>query len=80
MLCLFTSLGLLKQHLFTQSDFPLIHSQFSILFNFITSGIFQTLLFISATFASFNYLQVTNICFVSFCTDDKNNKPIGVSL
>ena len=50
------------------------------LFRFITPSIFDILRFISATFASFNSLQVTNICFVSFCTDDENNKSISVSL
>ena len=76
MLC---ALYLLKL-IFTQNDFRLTYSQFSILFKFITPSIFDILSFISATFASFNSLQVANICFVSFCTDDENNSPIGVSL
>ena len=76
MLC---ALYLLKL-IFTQNDFRFTYSQFSILFKFITPSIFDILSFISATFASFNSLQVTNICFVSFCTDDENNSPIGVSL
>ena len=65
---------------FSGNDFRLIYSQFSILFKFITPSIFDILSFISATFASFNSLQVTNICFVSLCTDDETNKPIGVQI
>ena len=76
---LFTSSMLLKLT-FTHSDFPLIYSQFYILFKFITPSIFDILPFISANSASFISLQVINICFVSFCTEDENNKPIGVSL
>ena len=41
---------------FTQSDFPLIYSQFFISFKFITPSIFDILPFISATFSSFNSL------------------------
>ena len=76
---LFTFLRLLKL-IFTQNDFSLIYSQFSILSKLINPSIFDILPFISATFASFNHLQVTNICFVSFCTDYENNKSIGVRL
>ena len=78
-LVLFTSSRLLKLTSI-QSDFPLIFFQFSILFKFITPSIFDILQFIGATFALFDSLQITNICFVSFCTDYENNKPISVSL
>ena len=54
--------------------------QFSILSKLINPNIFDILPFISATFASSNHLQVTNICFISFCTDYENNKSVGVRL
>ena len=66
--------------IFIYKDFPFMYSQQLILFKFIVPGILYILPFIRATFALFNSLQVTNICFVSFVTDDGNKIPIGVNL
>ena len=65
---------------FTNNDFPLIYSQLFILFKLIVPSILYIVSFIKAIFALSNALQVTNICFAMFVTDDGNNIPIGVSL
>ena len=66
--------------IFIYKDFPFMYSQQLILFKFIMPGILHILPFIRATFALFNSLQVTNIYFVSFVTDDGNKIPIDVNL
>ena len=66
--------------IFTHKDFLFMYSQLLILSKFIMPSILYNLPFIRATFALFISLQVTNICFVSFVTDDGNKIPIGVDL
>lgn len=57
----------------TESDFPLIYSQFFILSRLITPSIFDV-------FTSLSSRQAMNICFVLFCRQAGNNMSIGVSL
>ena len=65
---------------FNHNDFPFMCSQLFILYKFIIPSIFTSFSLIRAIFMLFSYLQVTNICFVSFFTNDGNKMPIGVGL
>ena len=57
-----------------------MYYQLLILSKFIMPSILNILPFVRATVALFNSLQVTNICFVLFVTDDGNKILIGVNL
>ena len=57
----------------THKDFRFMYSHLLVLSKFIMQSILYILPFIRRTFLLFNSLQVTNICFVSFVTDDGNN-------
>lgn len=65
---------------FTHKDLPFIYPQLFILSKLIIPGILYTLPFTKAVFALSHSLGVTNICFMSFVTDDGNKTPSGVNL